>query len=87
MQRATSSQTGLSGIGLMIIGLVVAGLATLLMFTLGGSFQPAPSGGSDFVPTQDGLFWATFGLVGVGFVLIVAGVVRQIVARGGSKGY
>jgi hypothetical protein len=80
MQRTTYGRTGTAGWSLIILGVIVSGIAVLLMFTLGGSFQPAPSGGNDFVPTQDGPFWVTFAAAGVGVILIILGVFAKLLA-------
>jgi hypothetical protein len=81
MTKPTITKLWLAGLVVLAVGLVVTGVGVGLMLGYGGHFVPAPGGnGSDFVPTLDGLFWATVGLVTAGVFVAVAGLVVQLAA-------
>jgi hypothetical protein len=81
MKKSTITRTWLAGLVALAGGLLVAGLSIALMLAYGGTFTAAPSGnGYDFVPSFDGFFWTTVGLVVAGFSLTVVGGLVQLVA-------
>ncbi|HXN79070.1 MAG TPA: hypothetical protein VN965_09895 [Candidatus Dormibacteraeota bacterium] len=78
MKKSTVTRTWLAGLVLLAVGLLVAGLSVALMLAYGGTFTRASAGnGYDFVPSYDGFFWTTVGIIIAGFaVAAVAGLVQ-----------
>jgi hypothetical protein len=86
MTKSTVIKTWIAGLVAFAAGLLVAGISVFVMLTYGGHFTPAPYGanGYDFVPSLDGVFWATVGLIVVGGAVALVGGVIQLVAWVGA---
>jgi hypothetical protein len=81
MRKSTVTRTWLGGLVLLAGGLLVAGVSIGLMLAYGGTFTKAPfSNGYDFVPSYDGVFWTTIGIMVVGFVAAAIGGLVQLAA-------
>lgn len=81
MRKSTVTRVWLGGLVLLAGGLLVAGVSIGLMLAYGGTFNKAPSGnGYDFVPSYDGVFWTTIGIMVVGFVAAAIGGLVQLAA-------
>lgn len=78
MKKSTVTRTWLAGLVLLAVGLLVAGISIALMLAYGGTFSKAATGnGYDFVPSYDGFFWTTVGVMVAGFAAAaVAGLVQ-----------
>jgi hypothetical protein len=81
MTKSTITRTWLAGLVALAAGLIVAAFGIGLMLAFGGTFTAAPSGnGYDFVPSFDGVFWTTVGLMIAGISLTAVGGLTQLVA-------
>jgi len=81
MDKPIITRIWLAGLIALAAGLIVGGLGLGLMLAYGGRYTPAPTGsGYEFVPTVDGFFWMTVGVMVVGFALAAAGGVAQLAA-------
>jgi hypothetical protein len=79
MNKPTITRIWLAGLIALAAGLIVGGLGLGLMLAYGGHYTPTGSG-YEFVPTVDGFFWMTVGVMVVGFALAVMGGVAQLAA-------
>jgi hypothetical protein len=81
MRKSTVTRTWLAGLVLLAVGLLAAGISIGLMLAYGGTFTKAQVGNAyDFVPSYDGFFWTTIGIMIVGFVVATIGGMVQLVA-------
>jgi hypothetical protein len=81
MDKPMITRIWLAGLIALAAGLIVGGLGLGLMLAYGGHYTPAPTGsGYEFVPTVDGFFWMTVGVMVVGFALATMGGVAQLAA-------
>ena len=81
MKKSTITRTWLAGLVALALGLMVAGVSIALMLAYGGTFTAAASGsGYNFVPSFDGFFWTTVGLMIAGFSLTAVGGLVQLAA-------
>jgi hypothetical protein len=81
MDKPMITRIWLAGLIALAAGLIVGGLGLGLMLAYGGHYTPAPTGsGYEFVPTVDGFFWMTVGVMVVGFALAAMGGVAQLAA-------
>lgn len=78
MRKSTITRTWLGGLVLLAGALLVAGISVGLMLAYGGTFTQAAAGnGFDFVPSYNGVFWTTVGIMVAGCaVAAVAGLVQ-----------
>ncbi len=82
MTKSMITKTWIGGLVVLAAGLVVAGVGVFLMLAYGGTFtQVAGNPNSyDFVPTINGFFWTTVGLMVLGGVFALVGGIVQLVA-------
>jgi hypothetical protein len=81
MKKTTVTRTWIGGLIVLALGLLVAAVSIGLMLGYGGTFAKAPTGnGYDFVPSFDGFFWTTVGLMVGGFIAAVIGGLVQLAA-------
>lgn len=81
MRKSTVTRTWLGGLVLLAVGILAAGISIGLMLAYGGTFTKAQVGNAyDFVPSYDGFFWTTIGIMVVGFVVATIGGLVQLVA-------
>jgi hypothetical protein len=78
MKKSTVTRTWLGGLVLLAVGLLVAGISIGLMLAYGGTFTRTSTGnGYNFVPSYDGYFWTTVGIMIAGFAVVaIAGLVQ-----------
>ena len=81
MGKSTVTRTWLGGLVSLAVGLLAAGVSIGVMLAYGGTFTKAPVGnGYDFVPSYDGLFWTTIGIMVAGFAVAAIGGLVQLAA-------
>lgn len=85
MTKPQITRIWLIGIVVMLVGLVMVGVSMGLMFTKGGTYEPAASGaGYDFIPRLDSYFWTTISFMIAGGGIAAIGAVGQLVAWVGA---
>jgi len=85
MTKPQITRIWIIGVIVMFVGLLVAGISMGLMFTNGGTYEPAASGnGYDFVPRLDSYFWSTVSFMIAGGVVAVIGGIAQLVGWVGA---
>jgi len=81
MTKVTISRIWIAGLIAIAAGLLIGGVGLGLMLAYGGHFTPAATGsGYEFVPTLNGFFWTTVGLMVAGFAVAAAGWAAQLAA-------
>jgi hypothetical protein len=81
MTKVTITRIWIAGLIAGAAGLLIGGVGLGLMLAYGGHFTPAATGsGYDFVPTLNGFFWTTVGLMVAGFAVAAAGWAAQLAA-------
>jgi hypothetical protein len=81
MTKFTITRIWIAGLIAIAAGLLIGGVGLGLMLAYGGHFTPAATGsGYDFVPTLNGFFWTTVGLMVAGFAVAAAGWAAQLAA-------
>ena len=82
MTKSVITKTWIGGLAVFGAGIVVAIVGVFLMLAYGGTFiQVAGSTNSyDFVPSLNGTFWFTIGVIVLGGMVALVGSVVQLVA-------
>jgi hypothetical protein len=81
MTKVTITRIWIAGLIASAAGLLIGGVGLGLMLAYGGHFTPAATrSGYDFVPTLNGFFWTTVGLMVAGFAVAAAGWAAQLAA-------
>jgi hypothetical protein len=81
MTKFTITRIWIAGLIASAAGLLIGGVGLGLMLAYGGHFTPAATGsGYDFVPTLNGFFWTTVGLMVAGIAVAAAGWATQLAA-------
>jgi hypothetical protein len=82
MNKSMITKTWIGGLAVLAAGLVVAGVGVFLMLVYGGNFTQVTGNPNSyqFVPTIDGFFWTTVGVIVLGGVFALVGGIVQFVA-------
>jgi len=81
MSKSMITKVWIGGLAVFAAGVVVAIVGVFLMLAYGGTFtQIAGTNNYNFVPSMNGFFWVTVGLLVAGAVIGLVGSIAQFVA-------
>lgn len=81
MTKSMITKTWIGGLTVFAAGIVVAIVGVFLVLAYGGAFtRVVGTSNYNFVPSMNGFFWVTIGLIVAGAMVGLAGSVVQLVA-------